>query len=158
MNNLLSRQYDLVKASRAVVLQYLATEVLDNMFKPVRAFNHKTIAAMMVHVANTYLSWAGNFALAFKRPYYDDQTIHSIDRLHAVFNDIDTLMTAFIVAFQNDPFREVKGYKWEGRYIETDGYAIYTHVLTHEFHHKGQVMTMSRLLGHTPPDTDILRF
>ncbi|WP_372850566.1 DinB family protein [Pedobacter sp.] len=30
--------------------------------------------------------------------------------------------------------------------------------MTYEFHHKGQVMTMARLLGNTSPDTDVMRF
>ncbi len=34
---------------------------------------------------------------------------------------------------------------------------LYTHVITHEFHHKGQILTMSRLLGYIPVDTDVIR-
>jgi uncharacterized damage-inducible protein DinB len=32
---------------------------------------------------------------------------------------------------------------------------ILHHVLTHTFHHKGQVVAMCRLLGHPAPDTDL---
>ncbi|RZL05047.1 MAG: hypothetical protein EOO89_27250 [Pedobacter sp.] len=67
-------------------------------------------------------------------------------------------MNRFCLLFSENMVQVVKGYKWVDKYIETDSYSIFTHVITHEFHHKGQSMTMSRLLGHTPPDTDILRF
>lgn len=30
------------------------------------------------------------------------------------------------------------------------------HTVTHEFHHKGQVMAMMRQLGMEPPNTDVL--
>lgn len=30
------------------------------------------------------------------------------------------------------------------------------HSITHEFHHKGQIVAMLRLLNHTPENTDIL--
>jgi len=30
------------------------------------------------------------------------------------------------------------------------------HVLTHAFHHKGQIVSMCRILGHPAPDTDML--
>lgn len=30
------------------------------------------------------------------------------------------------------------------------------HSITHEFHHKGQIVAMLRLLGYTPENTDIL--
>jgi uncharacterized damage-inducible protein DinB len=32
------------------------------------------------------------------------------------------------------------------------------HVLTHAFHHKGQIAAMCRVLGHPNPDTDLSRF
>ena len=34
---------------------------------------------------------------------------------------------------------------------------LFTHTITHEFHHKGQVLSMSRLLGYVPVDTDVIR-
>src|SRR5690606_39563811 len=35
---------------------------------------------------------------------------------------------------------------------------LFTHVTTHEFHHKGQILSLSRHLGYTPIDSDIIRF
>jgi len=35
---------------------------------------------------------------------------------------------------------------------------IVHHVLTHAFHHKGQIVAMCRLLGHPAPDTDLNQF
>ena len=34
---------------------------------------------------------------------------------------------------------------------------ILLHVLTHAFHHKGQIVAMCRILGHPAPDTDLQR-
>jgi uncharacterized damage-inducible protein DinB len=34
---------------------------------------------------------------------------------------------------------------------------IMMHVLTHAFHHKGQIVAMLRILGHPAPDTDLQR-
>lgn len=34
---------------------------------------------------------------------------------------------------------------------------ILLHVVTHTFHHKGQVVAMLRILGHPAPDTDLQR-
>jgi uncharacterized damage-inducible protein DinB len=34
---------------------------------------------------------------------------------------------------------------------------ILLHVLTHTFHHKGQVVAMLRTLGYPAPDTDLQR-
>ena len=34
---------------------------------------------------------------------------------------------------------------------------IMLHVITHAFHHKGQVVAMLRMLGYPAPDTDLQR-
>jgi uncharacterized damage-inducible protein DinB len=35
---------------------------------------------------------------------------------------------------------------------------ILHHVLTHAFHHKGQIVSMCRILGYPAPDTDLNQF
>ncbi|MFD1258691.1 DinB family protein [Mucilaginibacter terrae] len=35
---------------------------------------------------------------------------------------------------------------------------IFTHTITNEFHHKGQILIIFRLLGQTPPGSDMIRF
>ena len=42
---------------------------------------------------------------------------------------------------------------WIGE-LRSPGFILH-HVLTHAFHHKGQVVAMFRLLGHPAPDTDL---
>lgn len=131
---------------------------MEEISKPVSVFNDKTISYMYVHIANTYLAWAGNFALNGSSTYYDQDVPLDMSQVRNLFAKVDKIMEHFITRFTADPTEPVKGYKWPEIYIETDAYAIFTHVITHEFHHKGQAMTMARLLGHTPPDTDIMRF
>lgn len=33
---------------------------------------------------------------------------------------------------------------------------LFMHTVTHEYHHKGQIMAMARQLGYKPPNTDVL--
>lgn len=33
---------------------------------------------------------------------------------------------------------------------------LFMHTVTHEYHHKGQIMAMDRQLGYEPPNTDVL--
>jgi uncharacterized damage-inducible protein DinB len=158
MTDLLKFQYQLIKESRAVVFSYLETEVKQDFLKTLETFNDKNIVYMLVHIANTYIAWAGNFALGMERPFYEEKNMSTPDQLRTIFEEVNLVMEQFISKFTEDPLTPVKGYKWADKYIETDAYGIFTHVLTHEFHHKGQMMTMSRLLGHMPPDTDVMRF
>jgi uncharacterized damage-inducible protein DinB len=158
MQNLLQFQYKLVRESREVVFVYLESEVKEDFLVPLPAFSDKNIRYMLVHIANTYLAWINNFVLKGDRKFYSEYKTLSIDHLRAIFDEVDHIMNGFCLEYSENPLQQVKGFKWVDKYIETDSYSIFTHVITHEFHHKGQLMTMSRLLGHTPPDTDILRF
>ena len=158
MQNLLQVQYNLIKESREVVFVYLESQVKEDFFVPLPAFNDKDIRYMMVHIANTYIAWINNFVLKGDRKFFSEDEISTIDQLRAIFDEVNHIMNRFCFEFSENPVQPIKGYKWTDKYIETDSYSIFTHVITHEFHHKGQSMTMSRLLGHTPPDTDILRF
>lgn len=158
MLNLLHTQYALVKESRQVVFQFLEAQVMGDITRPLSAFNGKTISYMYVHIANTYIAWAGNFALNGSSAYYDQDAPLNISELQRLFAQVDEIMSRFIHHFAANPTQAVKGYKWPEKYIETDAFGIFAHVITHEFHHKGQAMTMARLLGHVPPDTDIMRF
>jgi len=158
MQNLLKLQYLLVKEAREVVFDYLENQVREDISTNISAFNNKSIAYLMVHIANTYIAWAGNFAMKTNLPYYTEKDDTDVADLREIFLDVDAIMNTFSDEFVKEPMTPVKGYKWPDKYIETDAFSIFTHILTHEFHHKGQIMTMSRLLGYTPPDTDILRF
>lgn len=44
---------------------------------------------------------------------------------------------------------------WSGP-LQTPAFILH-HVITHAFHHKGQIVAMFRLLGHPAPDTDLQR-
>jgi uncharacterized damage-inducible protein DinB len=158
MTNLLYTQYALVRDTRQVVFQFLKTQVAGDISKPVSLFNDKTISYMFVHIANTYIAWAGNFALKGADGYFDQDEPLNLTQLQSLFAQVDKIMARFTDHFATNPTKFVKGYKWPEKYIETDAYGIFTHVITHEFHHKGQAMTMARLLGHIPPDTDVMRF
>lgn len=158
MSDLLYMQYALVKASRQVVFQFMDMQVIGDISRPVPAFNDKTISYMYVHIANTYIAWAGNFALKDSQTYYDQDKPLSLAQLKSLFTQVDEVMRRFMDHFEAQSSQVVEGFKWPEKYIKTDAYSIFTHVITHEFHHKGQAMSMVRFLGHVPIDTDVMRF
>ena len=43
------------------------------------------------------------------------------------------------------------------RHFSATPLELFTHVLTHEFHHKGQILVLGRAWGYEPVDTDVLR-
>ncbi|GAA4315491.1 hypothetical protein GCM10023149_12130 [Mucilaginibacter gynuensis] len=88
----------------------------------------------------------------------EESDVITIDAVKQLFANADAYVDEFLNRFAqtlNDPISAVLP---RNRPVTATPLEIYTHAFAHEFHHKGQIMTMCRLLGHTPPDTDIIRF
>lgn len=155
---ILKVQYKLIQDARAELLNYCAIIKPEDLSKEIAGFNNSTIMSMLLHIANTYLFWLKRFAGKQEFEYYDDKNIKDIEGVRTAFLEADRIVIKFLESY---PYHTtiIKG---EIFWLKTDMtfsvLELYTHVSTHEFHHKGQIMTMSRMLGYTPIDADIIGF
>lgn len=111
---------------------------------------------MLLHVAETYLFWVGEFGLKHPQRWNDPKPV-DVSGIRKRFSEVDATVAALIQKYGNSLESPIKG-PASGREVIVTAFKLYSHVTTHEFHHKGQILTMSRLLGYTPIDTDIIRF
>lgn len=158
MNQLLTAQYDLVKDARGVLLAYCATLAPTEFTAPVPAFNHSSIRDVLVHTAATYQHWLVNVALGQSRPYPEAAAFPDVASVGQLYTDTDELVAEFLEHFQGQwhtemPFRVPR----RPEPVQLTPLALFTHAFTHEFHHKGQILSMSRQFGYTPVDTDVIR-
>ena len=159
MEQLLSAQYQLIRGARGALFQYLHSIPSAELLRPVPAFNNSSILALLTHVANSYLHWLEAFDQGVAVNIYKDEAITTVNNAEEMFKAVDVAVTDFLSRYKVDyerPF--TKKHPRRGIMIATTPLMLYTHVTTHEFHHKGQILTMSRLLGYTPVDTDVIRF
>lgn len=154
----LKKQYKLTQNARAELLNYCSTIKPEDLNKKVNGFNDSTITGLLLHIANTYQFWLKRFAGKQEFEYFDENNINDITDIKRIFADTDKLVLGFLDSYPYHTTR-IKG---EIFWLKTDMtfnvLELFTHVVTHEFHHKGQIMTISRLLGYTPIDADIIRF
>lgn len=66
-------------------------------------------------------------------------------------------MAAFLKEFENRIDIPINNSRARVENLKATPLMIFTHVTTHEFHHKGQIMPMCRQLGYPPPETDVYR-
>jgi uncharacterized damage-inducible protein DinB len=158
MIRVLQKQYALLQGSREVVLNFIETEVGNDLNTRVPAFENKTIRYLLVHTFNTYFQWLAYFAL--KRPFdlINDQDFTTINQIRELYIKADDMMSIFLENFGGQMEIPLNNTLSRNRQVSATPLQLFTHVLTHEFHHKGQILTMCRLLGHIPPDTDVIRF
>lgn len=153
---LLKEQYQLVKDARAALLDYCGQLRPEDVVKTVESFGHGgSIRNVLVHVANVYQHWIGRFAMTLDEGYAAAQEFETIEAIAGLFLSVDKQMSRFIEQWGNATHR-IAGHV-DGKKRVIDPLVLFTHVITHEFHHKGQILSISRHLGYTPIDTDIIR-
>jgi len=57
MQQLLTAQHELVKGARQALFTYCRSMNEGDLFKKVESFNNNNIVGMLIHNANTYISW-----------------------------------------------------------------------------------------------------
>lgn len=159
MHQLLSAQYENIKGSRGALLDYCGSLNAGDLFKKSITFNNNSISDLLVHNANTYISWLDNFGLDGSMAFYENGDVSGLDEIKLIYRKIDLIVDEFLKKYGDDYLSpQTKFISRKAIALTLSPLQLFTHVTTHEFHHKGQILTMSRLLGYTPVDTDVIRF
>jgi len=159
MLQLIASQYEEIKGARGALLAYCETIKPEDIYKPVAEFNNSSIADLLVHNVNTYISWVNNFGLDRDASFYKTEDAKNLNEIRSLFDKVNLFMTEFLDKHNDDfqkPFTAIV--KHRGLPMTLSPLQLFTHAITHEFHHKGQMLTMSRILGYIPADTDSIRF
>lgn len=149
-------QYAWVTEARQVLFTYLDTLHPGDLVREGPVFGHGgSIRNLLVHVANVYEHWAGRIALQQTTAYSKTSDFSCIPEITGLYQRIDALMATCLnrVSQADEPIV----FSLNNRQRTTTLFQIFSHVITHEFHHKGQILSMSRQLGYTPVDTDMIR-
>ncbi len=150
------KQYQLVKGSRETLFGYCRAIAPEKFIEQSPLFGRGgSMRSLMVHVNNTYQFWIQQVALGGLATYTGHEDIQTIDDAINMFALVDKLMEEFIQALDSMPEELV--YEEDGEKIIIRPFEVYSHVVTHEYHHKGQIVSLSRHLGYTPIDTDIMK-
>jgi uncharacterized damage-inducible protein DinB len=156
--NTLKEQYNLISGSREVLLGYCGTLKPGDLTKGIESFNKSSVMYMLLHIANTYLFWLKRFAADQEFEYFTEEKIKDIEGVKSAFDEVNIAVNGFLDSQSNRSTLIEGEIFWLKKNMTYSVLELFTHVITHEFHHKGQVMTMTRLLGYSPPDADIIRF
>ena len=141
-----------------MLLDYCATLAPAHFTGPVAEMNGSSIRELLVHVAGRYHYWLGEVGLGQKAIKLRSETVSDVVAIRAAFADVDALVSDFSRHYAGE-WLTPKTFTLprQPQPQKLTPLQLFTHTITHEFHHKGQVLSMSRLLGYVPVDTDIIR-
>ena len=109
---------------------------------------------LLEDTAGCYFSWIGFHALGYPRSSFDHAPCATIDLVRRLFIRVDGVMEEFRESFKDRMVVPVRTEHDAREWITATPLALFTHTITHEFHHKGQVVWICRLMGYVPTDTD----
>jgi len=155
----ISKQYWLVRDSRRVLFDYCNTVRPEDFVNQNTSFGRGgSMRNLLVHIAHTYQHWIGNTALKRNLMFAGYEEFPTVQQVRDLYEEVDELMRDFISSeLVATDLNNAIAYKLEGVERHVTSLELFSHVITHEYHHKGQVLSISRHLGYTPVDTDIIR-
>ena len=160
--DVLKQQYDWIRSARKTLFTFLEEIPLQKLHQTVPEFGNGTIIRTHIHAADSYRFWLGSFA--YKQKPSDFRETTKYDTEHADvknvrdrFAEVDEIVQRFLDEFNDRWFEDIKHeVAWQDEQWIATPLRLLTHVETHEFHHKGQIVSMARHLGYKPPADDRL--
>ena len=155
MMDLMQAQYQYVKEARMVLFDYCKTIPAADLLREHSSFGRGgSMRNLMVHNANVYEFWIGQQTFKEAYPLTAYESVADITALIRLYEQADHLAGRLITLAGTGTSAVTCERK--GSMVEIPILKLFTHVITHEFHHKGQVLSISRMLGYTPADTDVI--
>ena len=155
------KEYDWVRQTRGILLDF-CRELEPNDFTRQNGFAWQSVRDTLVHIADCYYAWLGSFVLLkTKKPITpkDERHHFNLDEIKVRFEQVDSFVSEVFKLHENQlneaierniPWREAP------EMLSITPGKLLMHTITHEFHHKGQIVAMLRQMGYEPPNTDVL--
>ncbi|MFJ7755907.1 DinB family protein [Peribacillus muralis] len=154
-------EYEWIRQTRGVVLDFCG-ELDSNDFTRQNGFGFQSVRDTLVHIADCYNAWLGSFVLLqTKKPITSKEDLMALglDEIKIRFKLVDFYVDEVFKVLKHqmdEPIQRQIPWREGGEPISMTPSKLLMHTTTHEFHHKGQIMAMARLMGYEPPNTDVL--
>ncbi len=138
-----------------LVLRHVATVPEELQRKPIQGFGHPSIDKQLVHVLMCEEGWVHDLQYLPFEGWGKEENL-TIAELMAHRARIQAETRAYVNSLSEEQLNTVLATRpedWGGE-LRSPAF-ILLHVITHAFHHKGQIVAMLRLVGYPAPDTDL---
>jgi len=153
---MLKQQYDFILSSRNTILTYIGSISEQDFLTDNSSFGRGSIRNLLVHICQTYCAWIGERALGIEQEFLAFENYQTLNDCQIYFKQVDEYVGLFTEKVKGNELKEMELDR-NGAILIVNPLQLFTHVITHEFHHKGQIMSLSRHLGYVPVDADVIR-
>jgi len=143
--------------ARPRMLQNLAQLSPEEFVRELPGIAWGSIRNCLVHIPGAENHWIkrvlqGRVEETLGRP----EDYHSVEAVRARWEEVAAETKRFLGTFTAEQLTEIRPYQWRGETMHLRADFVVLHILTHEFHHKGQLMMALRSLGYGVEETDLL--
>ena len=145
-------------ASLTLVLDHLATIPASDYGKELPNFGFPTLRNQVIHIFNCEAFWIHTLQ---GLPYTDRNPgdLPGVADARIMQQEVSRRTQAYLSNLTDQQLNtNTELHFSDGDTAVRTPALILHHVLTHAFHHKGQIVAMCRGLGHPAPDTDLNQF
>ena len=154
-------EYALVQQTRQILLDFCG-ELEPEDFTRQNGFGFQSVRDTLVHMADCYHAWIGSFVLLkTKKPLTpkEDLSKINVNDIKARFEQADSYVNELLELLGNqlnEPIQRDIPWRETPEPLTITPAKLLMHTITHEYHHKGQIVAMMRQMGYEPPNTDVL--
>ena len=138
-----------------LLLRHVAT-VPDNLVRePISGFGHPSVWKQLLHILSCEDGWVHDLQDKEFAGWREEDvaTIAALLATKARIRDATSVYLENLSEARLNTTLAKRPRDWGGE-LRSPAF-ILLHVITHAFHHKGQVVAMLRILGYPAPDTDL---
>nr|WP_281292454.1 DinB family protein [Terriglobus albidus] len=145
-------------SSLSLVLDHLSTIPEEEYVRALPGFGLPTLRAQVIHIFNCEAFWIHTLQAArFKDE--DAANWPTISDARLLQSRVGANTLAYLSGLTDEQLNTDTTLHFpDGDTAIRTPALILHHVLTHAFHHKGQIVSMCRTLGYPAPDTDLNQF
>jgi uncharacterized damage-inducible protein DinB len=150
--------YSWTHASLTLLLDHLSTIPANEYANEVPGFGFPTVRAQVIHILNCEGFWIHTLQ---KIPFVDRDPANwpTVSDARVLQREVSMRTLNYLSRLsEQDLIAATELHFSDGDTAVRTPALILHHVLTHAFHHKGQIVSMSRILGYPAPDTDLNQF
>lgn len=144
--------YEWTRATRANLLDFVEKMPPHELTAEHPHIPWGSFRNLLVHMASTYMYWLRRVGLGEKVEWPEPAAYGDVAALRALFAEVDALVADFIARHPGDSMyepivREMTRREGPVRYALSPLWLV-SNCITHEFNHKGQLLTSARARGH----------
>lgn len=138
-----------------LLLRHVATVPGNLQHQLIAGFGHPSIWKQLVHILTCEEGWVHDLQNKEFAGWYEEDS-PTMAALQAAKERTRVATRTYVCGLTEDQLNTTLAERpvdWGGE-LRSPAF-ILLHVITHAFHHKGQIVAMLRILGYPAPDTDL---